>query len=203
MPEPYAVDEVRDAAADDEPERDGQDRVPRARAAEEAEHPGDGEAGEHDHDRRRAREEAERDPRVLDVVDRERAEHPHLLVEREAARDDVLRELVGRDGCDRHRDQRDPLDRARGERPLGHGDRREPVGGGADADVDPARRGLAQARSPLRRQSMHCVAYGIASSRSSEIRCPQVSQIPNVPLAIRRSAPSIDLSTCSEFSSSE
>src|ERR671934_2276742 len=39
VPEPHAVDEVRDAAADDEPERDGQDRVPRARAGEEAEHP--------------------------------------------------------------------------------------------------------------------------------------------------------------------
>src|ERR671935_191525 len=100
-------------------------------------------------------------------------------------------------------DERGPLDRARGERPLGHGDRGEPVGGGADADVDPARRGLAQARSPLRRQSMHCVAYGIASSRSSEIGCPQLSQIPKVPSAIRSSAPSIALSTCSEFSSSE
>src|ERR687888_1684295 len=98
VPEPDAVDEVRDAAADHEPERDGQDRVPRARAGEEAEHPGDGDAGEHDHDRRRAREEAERDPRVLDVVDRERPDDLDLLVEPELARDELLRELVGDDG---------------------------------------------------------------------------------------------------------
>src|SRR5919206_4348328 len=64
VPEPDAVDEVRDAAADHEPERDGQDRMPRTRAGEEAEHPRDGDAGEDDHDRGRAREESERDPGV-------------------------------------------------------------------------------------------------------------------------------------------
>ena len=52
-------------------------------------------AGQHDHDRRRAREEAERDPGVLDVVDRERPDDVDLLVERELARDEVLRQLVG------------------------------------------------------------------------------------------------------------
>src|ERR671936_2778855 len=35
VPEPHAVDEVRDAAADHETERDGQDRVPRPGAGEE------------------------------------------------------------------------------------------------------------------------------------------------------------------------
>ena len=38
--EPDAVDEVRDAAADQQPERDGQHRVPSAGAGEEDEHPG-------------------------------------------------------------------------------------------------------------------------------------------------------------------
>src|SRR5919204_3651206 len=64
------VGEVRDAAADHEPERDGQDRVARARTGEEAEHPGDRETRQDDHDRRRAREQAEGDPGVLHVVDR-------------------------------------------------------------------------------------------------------------------------------------
>src|SRR5919202_3837243 len=54
VPEPDAVDEVRDAAANHEPERNGQDRVTRAGAGEEDEHPPDGDAGEHDHDRGRA-----------------------------------------------------------------------------------------------------------------------------------------------------
>src|SRR5918911_2543463 len=108
VPESHAVDEVRDAAADHEPERDRQDRVPRAGAAEEAEHPRDGDAREHDHDRRRAGEEAERDPGVLDVVDRERPEDVIRLVEREPARDDVLRELVGGDRRRRDGDEREP-----------------------------------------------------------------------------------------------
>src|SRR5918911_4448490 len=120
VPEPHPVDEVRDAAADNEPERDGQDRMPRAGAGEEPEHPRDGDPGEDDHDRRRAGEEAERDPRVLDMVDGERADHAHLLVEGEAARDDVLRQLVGREGRGGHRDEGGPLAGARGERPPRH-----------------------------------------------------------------------------------
>ena len=40
MSQPDAVDQVRDAAADHQPERDGQDRVPRPGAREEPEHPG-------------------------------------------------------------------------------------------------------------------------------------------------------------------
>src|SRR5437870_2056152 len=94
VPEPHAVDQVREAAADHEAERDGQERVPSAGAREEREHPRDGEAGQDDHDRRRAREEPERDPGVLNVVDRERAEYAGVLVEGKPARDEVLRELV-------------------------------------------------------------------------------------------------------------
>ena len=39
--EPHAVEQVRRAAADHEPERDGQDRMARAGAREEDEHPRD------------------------------------------------------------------------------------------------------------------------------------------------------------------
>src|SRR5205823_3219317 len=46
--EPHTVDEIRDAASDDEPERDRQHRVTRAGPAEEVEHPEHRNAGEQD-----------------------------------------------------------------------------------------------------------------------------------------------------------
>ena len=52
--EAHAVDEVRDAAADQQPERRREHRVPRAGAREEDDHPADGDRRQHDHDRRRA-----------------------------------------------------------------------------------------------------------------------------------------------------
>ena len=200
--EPDAVDEVRDAAADHEPERNRQHRVARARAREEEQHPADGERGEDDDDRRRAREEAERDARVLHVVDRERPEHLHLVVERELRRDDVLRQLVGGDRGDGDRAEREPLGRAGRERALDRRERRERVGRGSDADVDRARVVDSVTALASRWQSMQSVAHGIASSRSSAIGFPQFAQVPYVPSSIRASAASICSSTCSECSSS-
>jgi hypothetical protein len=49
---------------------------------------------------------------------------------------------------------------------------------------------------------MHCVAQGIAASRSSEIGFPQLTHVPYVPWSMRARAPSIDERTFSEFSSS-
>ena len=72
--EPHAVGEVRDAAADHEPERDRQHGMAGAGAREVGEHPGDRDRGDDDHGGRRVREEAEGDAGVLDVPDRERAD---------------------------------------------------------------------------------------------------------------------------------
>ncbi len=65
MAEPDAVDEVRDAPAQDEAERDRKHGMPAAGAREEHEHRPDRDRGDRDHDRRPAREEPERDPGVL------------------------------------------------------------------------------------------------------------------------------------------
>ena len=67
----HAVGEVRDAPADEEAERDGEDRVARARTGEVHEHPHHGGGREQRHDPEPAREHAEGDARVLDVGDRE------------------------------------------------------------------------------------------------------------------------------------
>jgi len=82
MAEPDAVDEVRDAAAEHEAECDREHGMPGARAREEDEHPEDCEGRQRDHDRGGAREETERDPGVMDVVDRERAGDLDLFAER-------------------------------------------------------------------------------------------------------------------------
>src|SRR5439155_15813760 len=113
---------------DGQAERDREDRMAGARAREEEEHPADGDRSENGHHGGRLREEPERDPGVLNVVDREGPEHVVLAVERELARDDVLRQLVGVEGGERDRPQRDPLMRTRRERALGSGDRSEAVG---------------------------------------------------------------------------
>ena len=83
-PEPDAVDQVREAAADEKAERDRQHRVARAGAGEVDEHPDDRDRGEDRHRRRPAREEPERDAGVRDVVDLERADDVHGLAERRA-----------------------------------------------------------------------------------------------------------------------
>src|SRR5262249_48757019 len=68
VPEPDAVDEVRHAAADDEAQRNREDGMARSGAGEEQEHPADREGRQHDHDRRRAREQAERAAHVLALM---------------------------------------------------------------------------------------------------------------------------------------
>ena len=79
---------------------------------EEDEHPADRDRGDDDHDRGCAREEAERDPGVAHVVERERAAICTSSPKRERSRDDLLRQLVGGDGGDDDRGQADPLAQA-------------------------------------------------------------------------------------------
>jgi len=62
----------------------------------------------------------------------------HAVVELQLARDDVLRQLVGCDRCERDRRERKPLRRACGKRALGERYGRQPVCRRADADVEPA-----------------------------------------------------------------
>ena len=179
MPEPHAVDQVRDTPADHEAQRHRQDGVARAGAREEVQHPRDGQSGEQDHDRRRAREQAERDARVRHVVNRERPHDVHRVVQVEAARHDRLRQLVCSQCGQRHRDQAHPLRERRAEGTNRGGDRRQTVGRRPDADVcRPRRRLFSQRRSRSRWQSMHVVAQGRASSRSVGIGLPQFVQIP-------------------------
>src|SRR5512132_1504937 len=202
VPEPDAVEEVGRAAAYEQAERDGEDRVPRSGARKEDEHPGHCDRGQDRHDRRGAGEEAERDPGVLHVVDRQRPGDVPLGVEREVARDDVLRQLVARERCQSDRQEADPLLRPRVERATRPCNGRQRVGRRADTDVEVTGRRLAQPRSSSRLQSMHCVAHGIAASRSSEIGFPPLTHVPYVPSSMRARAPSIAERTFSEFSSS-
>ena len=156
MPEPDAVDQVRARAPDQQAERDRQHRVPRPRTGEEDQHPTDCERRQGGDERRGARKQAESDSGVLDVVDRERAEDMQRFVERELARDDQLRELVGRERGQDDCAKPCPLRPPRGERALRRRERRERVGTRADADVDRPR-WFAHPRSSFRLQSMHCV----------------------------------------------
>src|SRR5215213_10018313 len=57
VPEPHAIGEVRDAAAEEQAERDRQDGVAATGAGEEDEHPAHGDSRQDDHARRRGREE--------------------------------------------------------------------------------------------------------------------------------------------------
>ena len=133
--EPDPVGQIRDAAPDHEPERNGQNRMTGAGAREEVEHPRDGETGQEDDNRRRAREEPEGDPRVRHVVDRKRTDDVHLVVEIEAACHDRLRQLIRADAGERDRAETQPLRPAGPELPLGGGDRRQAIGRRADPDV--------------------------------------------------------------------
>ena len=115
-------------------------------------------------------------PGVLDVMDRERPDDVHRLVERDRRRDDVLRHLVGRDR--RHATSAKPAhcQRVRAERALRDRDRREPVGRRADPNVVRGSR-IAQA-SALRWSSMQSRAHGIAASRPAPIGFPHTSHVP-------------------------
>src|SRR5579862_9606593 len=174
--EPHAIQEVRRAPADHEPECDGQHRMPGARSHEEQQHPCDRDAGEDDDDGRRAREQPERDAGVLHVVDPERADDVDAVAESEVADDDVLGQLVGRDGRQADGEEPEPLDRAGAERALRHRDRRQRIRGGTDSNVLPQR--LGHRRSASRLQSMHSDAHGYASSRCSAISLLQAEHVP-------------------------
>src|SRR5215211_739755 len=119
VPEPDAIGQIRDAAAEEQAERDRQDRVPATRSAEEDDHPAHGDGSQDNHARRRRRKEAKGDSGVLHVVDRERADHVDRLAEGERRRDDRLRHLVGRNRGPRDGDQRDPLAQSRAKRAPG------------------------------------------------------------------------------------
>ena len=83
--------------------------MPGAGAREVDDHPGDGDRVSTITAAVALAEQAEGDPRVLDVVDRERPDHLHLFVEAELAGDDVLRQLVGDDRGHGDRGQADPV----------------------------------------------------------------------------------------------
>ncbi len=82
VPEAYTVDQVGDAPAEDESERDRKHRMTASRACEEPEHEADRDGRHGNHERRPAREEPERDPGVLDMVDGERPDDVDAVAER-------------------------------------------------------------------------------------------------------------------------
>jgi len=181
VPEANSIDEVRDASAEHETERDGQHGMPTTGAREEDEHRADGNRRDGDDDGRPAPEEPERDAGVLDVIDRERADDVDAVPELERSPDDLLRELVGGDRRTGDDEENDPLRSSGAERAFGRRDRLQGVRGRADADVDRGDLGprrLAQLCSSARLSSMQSLAYGTASSRSSSIGRPQLAQRP-------------------------
>ena len=84
LPEAHAVDQVRDAAAEDEAQPHGQHGMAPPGAREEPDHQAHRERGDRDHGARSAREEPEGDAGVLDVVDRERTEEVHSVADLDA-----------------------------------------------------------------------------------------------------------------------
>ena len=105
-----AVDEVPEASADQESERDRQDRMPRARLGEVEEHPQDRRRRQERDRRGPAREESERDPRVVDVPDPEGPDDVDRLPEPELRDDDLLRQLVSGERRERDREQAEPVE---------------------------------------------------------------------------------------------
>src|SRR5438105_9996604 len=93
--EPHAVEQVRDAASEDEAERDRQDRMAAAGAREEPEHPPDRHRCHGDDHGCPTRKEAERHPGVLHVADRERPDDIDALPDVQGACDHLLRQLIG------------------------------------------------------------------------------------------------------------
>src|SRR3954454_22514322 len=107
--EAHAVEQVAEAAADHEAERNGQDRMPSSRPREEEQHPADCDRRQPDHRSGGAREEPECDAGVLHVVNPEDADDVVALVEHQMARDDRFRQLVGGDSGERDRRKAHPL----------------------------------------------------------------------------------------------
>ena len=101
VPVAYAIEEVRHAAAEQQPDRDGRQPVACARAREVREHPDEREPGQADHDRKPAREDAEGDAVVAHVPERQRRRDVDRLAELQRARDRRLGDLVRDDRRDR------------------------------------------------------------------------------------------------------
>ena len=182
--------EVREAAAEQQSQGHREDRMTTSRPGEEDEHPGDGDAGEDDHAQGCSREQPERDPGVLDMVDRERSSDVGRLAQSQGRRDDCLGRLVGRNRGPGDRRQPEPLPEPGPKRTPGAPLRDDAVGRRPDPDLRGGP-GPFPYRSSFRLQSMHKVAQGIASSRSGGIWAPQLTQVPYVPASIRASAASM------------
>jgi len=89
----HTVDQVRDAAAEDETQAHRQHRMAPARACEEPDHQADRESGDRDDGARSTGEETECNARVLHVVDREGTEELDTLADLDRAAYDLLRQL--------------------------------------------------------------------------------------------------------------
>ena len=167
---------------------------------------GRGDGSQSDHGTRCAREETERDPRVLHVMNPEDAHDVIALVEREVARDDDLRELIRRHRGERDRGEAHPLHCAGAERALRNRDRPQAVLHRPDTDVGcangPREGRIGHRCSAFLASSMQSEAHGYASRRSSAISLPHTVQMPKVPSSMRFSAASMSPRTRPEFSSS-
>ena len=113
-----------------------------------------------------------------------RGRRPHRG--RDRSRTIALRHLVGRDAGDGRRRRapahwQRPAANERVATETGH----PAVRGRPDADVRDRGRARFSLAPPGACSSMHSVAYGIASSRSSPIGLPQRAQVPNVPVVDR------------------
>ena len=109
--EPEPVNEVRDAAADQEPKRHRQERVASPGPREVRDHPHDCDHGEDRHCPGRVLEETERDPRVLHVVEIQRPDEVDSLAELQLSDDDRLGQLVGNDAGEADRSKGKPVRR--------------------------------------------------------------------------------------------
>jgi hypothetical protein len=89
---------LENAAADDQAEYDRQQRMPRATTREEGQQADDNQGRDYSDERGPAGEEAEGDPGVLHVRERERPDDVHFLPERPAGGDETLGYLAGADG---------------------------------------------------------------------------------------------------------
>src|SRR5487761_1447166 len=116
-------------------------------------------------------------------MDPERPDDVDAVVEREVAGDDVLRELVGRNGCEADRREAEPLHRAGAQRALSHRDGSERVRRRSNSHIDFTPQGLAHVRLSLlprstedadaRRRSMRAGPTPLSSMILSRAPCPE------------------------------
>ena len=139
-------------------------------------------------------------PGVLDVVDRERPDDVHRVVERERARDDVLRHLVGDHGGERDRREPGPLPDARRRASA----RRPRAASARPSTSRRAHRGTCCGSLNRRAAGRRCRGAPTGSRAAGPRRSARrsVSHVPYVPSSIRASAASISSSVCCAPSSS-